>query len=172
MISYKKGFEIYEYPARTTYNHIRFIHRRATGSNTGLSVLLKDTSTRAGIEPPTPWLKDRPANHWPTVVLLGLGKDCGLGQNNYNGGRYSSAEVTQQISHSWPLVSRGSQTAVSRVKVGCFNIRPIRLEGGGGELLCVRAPTEDRWFHPPAPVVHVGVVGLTPNGSVGVWMIR
>jgi len=25
-----------------------------TGSNSGLSVLLKDTSTRAGIEPPTP----------------------------------------------------------------------------------------------------------------------
>jgi len=35
----------------------------ATGSNSGLSVLLKDTSTRAGIEPPTPWLKDGPADH-------------------------------------------------------------------------------------------------------------
>jgi len=41
----------------------------ATGSNLGLSVLLKDTSTRAGIEPPTPWLKDTPAIHWPTVTL-------------------------------------------------------------------------------------------------------
>jgi len=36
----------------------------ATGSNSGLSVLLKGTLTRAGIEPPIPWLKDRPANHW------------------------------------------------------------------------------------------------------------
>jgi len=33
-----------------------------------VSVLLKDTSTRAGIEPPTPCLKDRPANHWPTSI--------------------------------------------------------------------------------------------------------
>jgi len=41
----------------------------ATGNNAGLSVLLKETSTRAEIEPPTPWLKDRPANHWPRVTL-------------------------------------------------------------------------------------------------------
>jgi len=34
----------------------------------GLSVLLKGTSTRAKIEPPTPWLKDGPATHWPTVA--------------------------------------------------------------------------------------------------------
>jgi len=38
----------------------------ATGSNSGLHILLKDKSTRAGIEPP--WLKDGPANHWPTVA--------------------------------------------------------------------------------------------------------
>jgi len=37
-------------------------------SNSGWSVLLKDTSTRAGIEPPTLWLKNVPANHWPTVA--------------------------------------------------------------------------------------------------------
>jgi len=43
---------------------------KATGSNSGLSVLLKDTSTRAGIESPTPWLKDGPANHWPTVAPI------------------------------------------------------------------------------------------------------
>jgi len=36
----------------------------ARGNNSGLSVLLKDTSTRTGIEPPTPWLEDRPANYW------------------------------------------------------------------------------------------------------------
>jgi len=41
----------------------------ATGSNSGLSVLLMYTSTRAGIEPSTFWLKDGPANHWPTVTL-------------------------------------------------------------------------------------------------------
>jgi len=40
----------------------------AAGSNSGLSVLLKDTSTRAGIEPPTPWLKDGPADLWPSVT--------------------------------------------------------------------------------------------------------
>jgi len=34
------------------------------------SVLLKDTSTRAGIEPPTPRVKDGPATHWPTVETL------------------------------------------------------------------------------------------------------
>jgi len=34
--------------------HVTFIHRRRTyGGNSGLSVLLKGTSTRAGIEPPT-----------------------------------------------------------------------------------------------------------------------
>jgi len=40
----------------------------ATGSNSAWSVFLKDTSSRMGIQPPTPWLKDRPANHWPTVA--------------------------------------------------------------------------------------------------------
>jgi len=34
----------------------------------GLGVLLKDTSTRARIEPPTLWLEDGPANFWPTVA--------------------------------------------------------------------------------------------------------
>jgi len=42
---------------------------KATGSNSGLSDLLKDTLTRARIELPTPLLKDRPANHWPPVTL-------------------------------------------------------------------------------------------------------
>jgi len=41
----------------------------ATGSRSGLNALLKDTSTRAGIEPPTPWLEDGPADRWPTVTL-------------------------------------------------------------------------------------------------------
>jgi len=40
----------------------------ATGRNSGLSVLLNETSTRAGIEPPTPWLKDGPATYWPSVA--------------------------------------------------------------------------------------------------------
>jgi len=40
----------------------------AIGSNSGLSLLLKDASTGVGVEPPTPWLKGRPANHWPTVA--------------------------------------------------------------------------------------------------------
>jgi len=38
----------------------------ATGSNSGSSVLLKDAWTMAGIEPPTPILKDGTADHWPT----------------------------------------------------------------------------------------------------------
>jgi len=42
----------------------------ATGSTSALSVLLKDTSTRAGIEPPTPRLKDGPADG-PTVYSQG-----------------------------------------------------------------------------------------------------
>jgi len=40
-----------------------------TGSDSGFSVLLKDTWTRAGIEPTTPRSKDGPANNWPTVTL-------------------------------------------------------------------------------------------------------
>jgi len=40
----------------------------ATESNSGLSVLLKDTSTQAGIEPHPPFIKGGPANHWPTVA--------------------------------------------------------------------------------------------------------
>jgi len=36
-------------------------------TNSGLSVLLKDTWTRAGIEPPTPRLKDGPADLWHKV---------------------------------------------------------------------------------------------------------
>jgi len=35
----------------------------ATGRKPGLSVLLKDTSTRAGIEPSTSIFKDGAANH-------------------------------------------------------------------------------------------------------------
>jgi len=42
----------------------------ATSRHSGLSVLLKDTSTRAGVEPPTPWLKDGPADHWPIVAQM------------------------------------------------------------------------------------------------------
>jgi len=38
--------------------------------DTGSRVLLKDTSTRAGIEPPTPWFKDGPADLWHTVARL------------------------------------------------------------------------------------------------------
>jgi len=53
--------------SKATYNHVTCIDT-ATGSNSGLSVLLKDTSTRSGIEPPTPWLKEGPATHWPTVA--------------------------------------------------------------------------------------------------------
>jgi len=42
----------------------------ATGSNSGLSVLLEDTSIRAGIEPPTPvWKTCWPLRHSRTVLL-------------------------------------------------------------------------------------------------------
>jgi len=57
------------YPKWLTILLHSYIVNAATGSNSGLSVLLKDTSTRAGIEPPTPWLKDGPATHWPIVVF-------------------------------------------------------------------------------------------------------
>jgi len=56
------------YPKRLTVLLHSYTVDAATGSNSGLSVLLKDTSTRAGIEPPTPWLKDGPATHSPIVT--------------------------------------------------------------------------------------------------------
>jgi len=34
--------------------HVTFTHSYGTAGNSGLSALLKDTSTRAGFEPPTP----------------------------------------------------------------------------------------------------------------------
>jgi len=55
--------------SKATYNPVALGHRRAaTGRHSGLSALLKDTSTRPGSEPPTPWLKDGPADLWPTVA--------------------------------------------------------------------------------------------------------
>jgi len=42
------------YPERLTIMLHSYTVDKATGSNSVLSVLLKDTSTRAGIEPPTP----------------------------------------------------------------------------------------------------------------------
>jgi len=42
------------YPKRLTIKSHSYTVETATESNSGLSVLLKDTSTRAGIEPPTP----------------------------------------------------------------------------------------------------------------------
>jgi len=58
------------YPKRFTKLLQSYTVDTATGSNLGLGVLLKDTSTRVGIEPPTPWLKDGLATHWPTVTQL------------------------------------------------------------------------------------------------------
>jgi len=52
------------YPKRLTIT----LHSYTGDTATGLSVLLKDTSTTAGIEPLTPWFKDGPADHWPTVA--------------------------------------------------------------------------------------------------------
>jgi len=49
------------YPKRLTFTLHSYTVDAATRSSSGLSVLLKDTSTRAGIEPPTAWLKDGPA---------------------------------------------------------------------------------------------------------------
>jgi len=43
-----------------------YSYTRLQGAS-GFSALLKDTSTRARIEPPTPWLEDGPTNHRPTV---------------------------------------------------------------------------------------------------------
>jgi len=42
------------YLKRLTVTSHSYTGDSATGSNSGLSVSLKDTSTRAGIEPPTP----------------------------------------------------------------------------------------------------------------------
>jgi len=53
------------YPKRLTILLHSYTVDAATGSISGTSVLLKDTSARAGTEPPTPWLKDGPATHWP-----------------------------------------------------------------------------------------------------------
>jgi len=54
--------------SKLTLKHVQGIQKytidTATGNNLWLSVLLKGKSTRAGIEPPTSWLKDRPADHW------------------------------------------------------------------------------------------------------------
>jgi len=44
----------------------------ATGSKSELCVLLKATWTRVGIEPPTPWLKDILADHWPSGAPVPL----------------------------------------------------------------------------------------------------
>jgi len=58
------------YPKRLTIMLHSYTVDTARRSNSGISVLLKDTSTKAGIEPPTPWLKDGPPNHWSTVAPL------------------------------------------------------------------------------------------------------
>jgi len=61
---YRLSFSWHFYPKQLTFIHCRSSYREQ------LSVLLKDASTRAGIEPPTPWLKDGSANHWHTYSMV------------------------------------------------------------------------------------------------------
>jgi len=58
------------YPKQLTILLQSYSVDAATGSNSALSVLLKDTWTRVGIEPPAPWLKDGPATSWPIAAPL------------------------------------------------------------------------------------------------------
>jgi len=64
------------YPKRLTIMWHSYTVDTDTGSNSGLSVLLKDTSTRAGIEPPTPPIEGQtgypPTHSRPMNVCLSL----------------------------------------------------------------------------------------------------
>jgi len=71
----------------------------ATGSNSGLSVLLKDTSTRVGIEPQTPWLKlccDQ------KQALLSIRCDyCKLWQCGHRGHSFQFSDRVAEINKSY-----------------------------------------------------------------------
>jgi len=85
----------------------------ATGSNSGLSVLLKGTPTRAGIEPPTLWLRDGPATHRPTVtaltkrssaLLIGRCSDCFLSFTGHVTKQVTRPAVIVQSRRTWLLL--------------------------------------------------------------------